>query len=793
MRMSLDPRIRLTLAAAVATLLAAVSLRQLVAGWSWMVPVVAVVAVTAGVGAVLRRLGAPALLLPLAQVLALCVLVTAWFARSAAYAGVVPTGGVISKLSTLAQQGSTAIAQFAPPIPAGSGVVLLVVVGMAVVAVIVDVLSASLGHPAVAGLALLAVYCVPAALLPQGVSWSDFVLAAAGFLLLVVAASADRARSWGRVLSGGSDGGDLAPSLAGGRAVAAVALVAAVLVPMITPIGERLLTNGNGDGEGPGRGQITVVNPILNLHANLTSRSSTPVISYTTTVANPEPLRLASDDTFNGKQWTPSTGPLSRRQKVQDGLPGAPGLNSSVSRRDSETRIAVGQLGETYLPLPYPTTRVEITGRWLWEKSSLNVVGDGQKITGATYTAFHQTLSPTPEQLRAAPAAPDEIREKYLALPTGLSPEIGRLAAQVAPDGTAYDKALALQGYLRGSGRFTYSEKAPSDGDDSGQDAILAFLTVRRGYCVHFASTMAVMARTLGIPSRVGVGFLPGRRLGAGYQISLRDAHAWPELYFEGVGWVRFEPTPAARVPSLPGYAPAGGETTPDQAPSASASASSSVDSSNRASGGARRPTERATPSTTTQTGSWWSHLPWRWLSLILVPLLGLLAPGAASWLARRRRWARAATPAAAATAGWDELRDRLDDLGLGWPRSWTPRATVHRLGEDHDLSEPRRDALARLGSGVEDAWYAPPGDATGRRDADAVRRDVSTVVEGVRATVTPAARRRALLLPRSGWAVLTLAEWRARRGAAGVTLEDDAMGSADDDADGARTTELSV
>ena len=66
---------------------------------------------------------------------------------------------------------------------------------------------------------------------------------------------------------------------------------------------------------------------------------------------------------------------------------------------------------------------------------------------------------------------------------------------------------------------------------------------------MQFASTMAVMARTLGIPARVAVGFAPGEKLAkGGYLVGAHDAHAWPELYFQGVGWVRFEPTPLDRL-----------------------------------------------------------------------------------------------------------------------------------------------------------------------------------------------------------------------------------------------------
>ena len=125
-------------------------------------------------------------------------------------------------------------------------------------------------------------------------------------------------------------------------------------------------------------------------------------------------------------------------------------------------------------------------------------------------------------------------------------------AQEVAGDAaTSWDRALALQNWFRTSGGFVYSEEAPVEGgyDGSGLDVLGEFLDQRSGYCVHFASAMAVMSRLLGIPARVAVGFQPGtpETLDDGtvrWTVTTHDLHAWPELYFEGVGWLRFEPTP---------------------------------------------------------------------------------------------------------------------------------------------------------------------------------------------------------------------------------------------------------
>ncbi len=134
-----------------------------------------------------------------------------------------------------------------------------------------------------------------------------------------------------------------------------------------------------------------------------------------------------------------------------------------------------------------------------------------------------------------------------------------------ASAGSNYGKALAIQKYLR-SGEFSYSLQAPVQNgyDGNGLSVLADFLAVKSGYCVHFSSAMAVMARAEGIPSRIAVGYAPGRLTGESvalvgqgsfpeYEVDARDAHAWPELYFEGLGWVPFEPTPSRGVP--PDYA----------------------------------------------------------------------------------------------------------------------------------------------------------------------------------------------------------------------------------------------
>lgn len=750
--------LRLSVAGLVATLLSAVTLAPLVRDYAWVVPVVIVVAVVVGTGAALRQLVRVWPVVALAQLLAFTLTVTALFVRDVAVWGVVPGPEAIGALNQLLQDGLALTREAAAPVPDRSGVVLMLVGGIGLVAVVVDVIAASLGRPAVAGLPLLAVYCVPAAVLPEGLDWQYFVVAAVGFLVLVAADAGDRVRSWGRVLGGTNPENGIAAlggPLSGARRVAAVSLAVAVVLPLVIPgLGERMLTSGNGLGPGKGTGKISVVNPILTLRQNLGARSKEPVIRYRTTVATPEPLRIVSDSEFTGEQWAPATGSISRRQRVQDGLAAPPGLTTAISTQQHETDVQIFNLKETYLPTPYPATRVEIDGDWLYEMGSLNIVGDGESTVGISYRVQHLAVNPTPAQLDAAAAPAASVVATYTKLPGQLPAVIRTTAQRIAGTGTPYQQAVRLQEWFRTGGGFVYDERPSGAGDDSGEDAIVAFLRGKRGYCVQFASAMAVMARTLGIPARVGVGFLPGKQVGAGtYEVSLQDAHAWPELYFEGVGWTRFEPTPAARVANVPSYT-LGEEQQPAAAASPSASASAAPSASAELPDVAGRPFDPGAD-TAVPEPSLGERVPWRVLAVLAGLLLLLGVPKLASIGARRLRWGRARTAIGRAETAWDDLREQLGDLGIGWATSWTPRALQRRLGDDHDLSGSDRAALGRLVTDLESARYAPPTGLHGR-DAEDQRRDVDLVVKAVAATCPPSARRRAALFPRSGLTALT-------------------------------------
>ena len=169
-----------------------------------------------------------------------------------------------------------------------------------------------------------------------------------------------------------------------------------------------------------------------------------------------------------------------------------------------------------------------------------------------TYDVVSETGLPSARELqRASTDYPDDVRLVYLRLPD-VDPKIAELARQVTSTATNnYDRATAIQNYLRKNFRYSLDPSAIEP-----KNPIVSFLfKSKSGYCEYFAASMAVMLRTLDIPSRLVNGFQTGsyNRIGKDFVVRARDAHSWVEVYFPGYGWITFDPTPADPNPILAG------------------------------------------------------------------------------------------------------------------------------------------------------------------------------------------------------------------------------------------------
>ncbi|CAL9399637.1 hypothetical protein SUDANB58_01419 [Streptomyces sp. enrichment culture] len=755
---------RLALCAWAATLTAACALLPLVDPATWILQAAILLAIQSGVGAACRRVPLARPLTVVAQSVTLLALLTLVFAREQALAGLVPGPRALGRFGDLLQQGADDIARYAIPAPLESdGIRLMLVGGVLLVGLLVDVLAVTFRGAAPAGLPLLALYSVAAGLSDDDIDWLWFLLAAAGYLTLLLAEGRERIARWGRVF-GGAPGGALAP-VRTGRRIGAVVLGIAVVVPLALPTMRGGLLDDAGPGVGSGTGSggtISAVNPLVSLRDSLNVDENRQVLSVRTSARSPSDLylRIVSLDDFDGTTWKPS-----RRQITavpDDAFPAPPGLGPDVRRARIETTIgAADWYAQDWLPMPYPPSGVRVGGDWRYEPVGMTLVGDhGQNTRGLTYEVRSLDVQPTAEQLAGAPGPPAALAREYTELPGSLPAVVSRTARAVTR-GSAndYDRAVKLQEYFTVTGGFRYDTRVQVG---SGSQAIARFLRDKEGFCVHFSFAMAAMARSLGIPARVAVGFAPGTPQADGsMSVTLRDAHAWPELYFEGVGWTRFEPTPTRgtvpsyTVPDVPGTA------LPDVAqPSREASAAPSAAPSASESCAVEQERARACVSESQQAapaqdddGPKWHVVPLRVLgalAVLLIPLSPLL------WRQRMRAvrlGAHGRTGAGEAPrtlAVWQELADTAWDFGIAPDESQTPRRAAARIVRLGRLDPRAAAAVHRVADAVEQVLYAPrPRPAAGLAD------DVRQVTAGLRAAAGRGARLRARFAPRSAVRVI--------------------------------------
>ncbi len=163
---------------------------------------------------------------------------------------------------------------------------------------------------------------------------------------------------------------------------------------------------------------------------------------------------------------------------------------------------------------------------------------------GLVYTVISEVSTATPGMLRLAPGYyPEGYIEKYCQLPP-MSERFKRLVESVvASKSSNYDKVIALINYLQSA--YKYDLNCPSQSKEENSVEFFLF-KAKRGYCEHFATSLAVMCRYLGIPARLAAGYATGsfNPLTGYYEVSARDAHAWVEVYFPQFGWIAFDPTP---------------------------------------------------------------------------------------------------------------------------------------------------------------------------------------------------------------------------------------------------------
>ena len=565
-------RYRLTLAAAAGTALASTALYALFDGLAWFWAGVGAIALVAGIGMATRLRPLPVIACVLADLAGLVLYLNVLFASARSWLLVVPSFSSLSYLAQLTTQGMTDADRFSPPVPLTPGLMLLSTAGIGLAALATDTVAVRLRSSAVAGLALLALFIVPSTT-PAARSGLGttivFCLGTCGYLLILAADGRERIHRWGRTVSlwradaYSRNGMSRAPGrprtsevralASAGRRVGAASIVVALCVPLFVPgfrVNRMFPAHVNIFGPaasalgGSGSG---VPNPLAVMSQDLREAQPSVVLTYRSTDPQPQYLQMYTLGDLSTTAWT--MGPFLGATTTVTGKLAPPQGLTDADRTTVTTHVTISKgaasasSGMSFLPVPYPATAISVPGRWVNNVGTSMVVGFDTSLSGLGYTVTSDDIDPTVQQLTRAPAPPAAIADEYLNVPSAFR-SLTALARKVTANAaTPYAKAIALQNWFADSGQFSYSLSATEPPDASG---LSHFLTVsRRGYCQQFAFAMAVLARLLGIPSRVAIGFTAGSQTGINtWEVKTSDAHAWPELYFQGAGWLRFEPTP---------------------------------------------------------------------------------------------------------------------------------------------------------------------------------------------------------------------------------------------------------
>lgn len=469
-------------------------------------------------------------------------------------------------------------------------------------------------------------------------------------------------------------------------------------------------------------GVRSTISPIVDLRKRLVNQSDT--VLFTVRTNRRAYWRLTSLDTFDGQLWS-SGGQFS---PASGRLPGT--VAPPVTRLRSRQLFNVRSLAAIWAPAAYQARSLISTSEGLrWDPESSTLIVDAEATSdGLQYDVLSEPPIVAPERLAAAGSIDgDDIEKHYEGLPADFPAAASDTARRVTSGvDDRYGKALALQDFFRDT--FTYSlDVQPGHSDD----ALVDFLDSRRGYCEQFAGAYAAMARSIGIPSRVAVGFTPGDadpEVPDLYIVRGKHAHAWPELWFPDIGWIPFEPTPGRGIPDAEGYTRVP-EQQDDSTPlgaTASTTSTTAPGTTTTSQPGSTVPADPPNPRPQVVAGAGIDNRGASGLTQLLL----FLAVIAGLWLAvvllapviRRRRRHSSPGPASAVLAAWQDGLDPIRWLTGLRPKPAETHAEFSRRAAA-PLAELAVDlrGLARLAANA--AWN-PAGSSTREVDqAEAIVR----------------------------------------------------------------------
>ncbi|MGH3679864.1 MAG: transglutaminaseTgpA domain-containing protein, partial [Natronosporangium sp.] len=556
-------RHHLGIVAGAATLLAAAPLISLYEGLGWLVDSAFAVALIVAAGTGVRALRGPVGLQALAMLGALLLALT-WLFRSGEELLFLPTTGTLAHFGGLLDEVPDVVANQSLPVGGSDGLQLLTVIGVGLIAILVDLVAVGMRRPALAGLPMLAIYSVPVAVHQGSVPWWTFMIGVAGYLWLLGADNLDRVRRFGRRFTG--DGRDVehwepSPLAAAGRRLTVIGLLLAVALPLVVPgmtsgLVDRFGNGIGGSGEGGSGGSPTAVNLFAALDGQLNRDATEELVRFTTTDPDPFYLRIGVADEVTDRGFDHRA---PQGEPVEAGFPAPPQTRPGVLYQPHQAEVEILEWDMNRLPIFADPTAVEgLDDRWRYDPEQQVVFAGDTGAEGLTYRFEYQRPQFDPAALRRARPMSDvhPIQREFVEVPAEerVSDQVDELTEGIA---SPYEQVLAILAFFSRENGFSYSLETGSEVTGS---AIVDFLFENRiGFCVQYAAGMAWMVREAGIPARVAVGFSRGsQRVNNTFLLTNRNLHAWTEVYFDGFGWVPFDATPSSSI---------AGSVAPDWAP----------------------------------------------------------------------------------------------------------------------------------------------------------------------------------------------------------------------------------
>ena len=744
------PLVGLAEAALVLVSLAGVyALRRVFLGIDWFGPLALQVLAAHGLTTVLRRRGVP--LFPAAAFTAVAgAFVIAWIYAGDLTTFGVPGGAAFDSLSTQVADALAAWSDVKAPTEALDGFLVATSLAIWVGAILADWTAFRVDAPLEATLPSATLFVLGAVLGAdvQRVFLTGIWLAAAlAFILFRRADRLGRTATW--VGDRRSTGPTTLVVLGAGLAVVAVVL-AGIIGPRLPGAGsEGVVSLQDLGGSGPGT-RVTI-SPLVDIQSRLVDQADVEVFSVRSPVRSY--WRLTSLDRFDGQIWS-SNGSYGKASGSLDR--GAPVASPELP---FEQRYAISALSQIWLPAAYAPRRVEVPQDVRWDEVSGTLIVDTDVPTadGLTYDVTSALPQHDPASLAAASTqVPAEIAELYLDLPPDFPESVRAHTREVVAGATSvYDAALRLQNHFRDN--FTYDLDV---GRGHSERAIEQFvLELRRGYCEQFAGSYAAMARSIGIPARVAVGFTPGVVDPEDpdlYRVRGEHAHAWPELFLGEYGWVAFEPTPGRGAPLAEQYTGVQEQQVASGADPTTATTTATPPSTDAVAGptttapipGFEDVEDVGTGAPDTDEAGGLARFAARLAvaAAVLVALVGLYLGavlGATAWRRQQRR-AAAGDAAAQVALAWDESLDAIRRAGVPVRRALTQSEVAARVGERMPtVADPVGALAVTVERTIYSAEQPPPGVGT---EALALASRIETAAG---ATMTGSERFRATFHPR--------------------------------------------